>query len=669
MYKKLFLFLFTLTFSTIAFAQQADPVLFTINGKPVYRSEVQRAYDKGNEYAETKETIENFVLSYADFRRNVEEAKAQRLDTVRTYVNSYRAYKDQMSAPYLKDTISEPRFIKKIYDRMLENVEINHIMFPFSSDVVFPADTLDVYQKAVAVRGKILKDGFKGEEFQQEMTSSMLTKLEDRKGYIGWTAPFMFPYKVEDAIYSLPIGEISQPIRSAKGYHIIQVLGKRPAVGSVEIEQVIFGFPKIPPTQHQIDSVSKVANREYKNIRSTADFQSLCDEFSAVHETGDNGCYFGVIGLENNLPPAFTMAAFNIENPGDVSPPVMTNYGFHIQRLLRKIPVPEFSAISAQLREKIIKSDKVQEYSNDSRRQLMSDFNVKIDENVYAKLNNIAVTVSPRDSAFLEKIQNGDDVIFSIDGKRNYQVKEFAKYLGNRQRQLQRDPSEIQMFQVFDASPYSLSTDLLRDYFDSFVSMLASDYSEYTLEQRNPEFGQLMGEFSDGLLLFDVMDKNVWKKSKTDEAGLTQYFEKNKSKYSLDGKKYKGMIVYAKNEEYMKQAQSVAKKQPSVKGFIETMRSTLNKDSVVVRIEPGLWVKGNNAYVDNKIFGGVEPAPFSGYPYFFVTGKFITKPEDFTDVRTAVENDYQAELEKEWAMYLKNKYKVEIDESVLNTMK
>ncbi|MDL2303549.1 peptidyl-prolyl cis-trans isomerase [Dysgonomonas sp. OttesenSCG-928-D17] len=669
MYKKLFLFLFTLTFFTIAFAQQADPVLFTINGKPVYRSEVQRAYDKGNEYAETKETISDFVRSYADFRRNVEEAKAQRLDTVRTYINSYRAYKDQISEPYLKDTVSEPRYIKKIYDRMLENVEINHIMFPFSSDVVFPADTLEVYEKAVAMRKKILKDGFKGEEFRQELTSSMLTKLEDRKGYIGWTAPFMFPYKVEDAIYSLPVGEVSLPIRSAKGYHIIQVLGKRPAAGSVEIEQVIFGFPKIPPTQHQIDSVSKVANREYKNIRSSADFQSLCDEFSAVHETGDNGCYFGVIGLESNLPPAFTMAAFSLENPGDVSPPVMTNYGFHIQRLLRKIPVPELSVINDQLREKIIKSDKVQEYSNDSRRQLISQFNVRVDENAYNKLKAIATTISPRDSLFLENLQNGEDIIFSIDNERNYQVKEFVKYLGNRQRELQRDPNEIQMFQVFDASPYSLSTDLLKDYFDSFVSMLVSNYAEYTLEKRNPEFGRLMGEFSDGLLLFDVMDKNVWKKSKTDEIGLAKCFEKNKSKYSLGGKKYKGIIVYAKNEEYMKEARSVAKKQPSVKGFIETMRATLNKDSVVVRIEPGLWAYRNNAYVDNQIFGEPEPAPLSGYPYFFVTGKFITKPEDFTDVRTAVENDYQAQLEEEWSAYLKNKYKVEIDESVLNTMK
>ena len=85
-------------------------------------------------------------------------------------------------------------------------------------------------------------------------------------------------------------------------------------------------------------------------------------------------------------------------------------------------------------------------------------------------------------------------------------------------------------------------------------------------------------------------------------------------------------------------------------------------------MEPGSWAKGNNKFVDNKIFGGVAPAPRKDFPFFFVTGNYIDTPQDYTDVQNEVEIDYQEFLEKEWDTYLKNKYKVEIEQSVIDTI-
>ncbi|WP_029906795.1 peptidylprolyl isomerase [Prevotella sp. 10(H)] len=670
MIKKPFLSFIALLTTFSLFAQQNDPIVFKINDIPVYKSEFEQAYKKGD--AENKESINDFLQSYINFKMNVAEAKAQQLDTTEVYQRQFSSYRLQIAEPYLKeDDAFENEYITKIYNRMLENVEINHVMFPFfDSEIVLPSDTLRMYKKAMEAREKILKSGFTGADLTTPNSGSVfLPRAESRNGYVGWVSPFMFSAKVEDAIYSLPVMEVSMPIRAARGYHIIQVLNRRQALGSAEIEQVLFKFTRIPPPQQQIDSVGKVAWREYNNIKHPADFQSLCDLFSKVHQTGDKGCYFGVVSLDSNLPMDFTMAAFNLEKEGDISKPVMSNFGYHIIRLIRKIPLPTFDKIKYDIRDRIYKSDKVQELSDEKRRRLKSYFNVTLNDNAYRKLLDIAETVSPRDSAFLKKINNGNDILFSIEGKRAYPVREFAKYIYYRQKERQRSNDELRIMQIEDASPYSLSTDILQEYLDGFQNLLLSDYEESTLENRFPEFKNVVEEFSDGLLFFEVQDRNIWKRAKTDKAGLEDYFATHKSQYSLTESKYKGMVVYAKDETSLKKAESIAKKKKDTDSFIREIKNTLNKDLIRVRIEPGSWLKGENSYVDNKIFGGSQPKPYEGYPYFFVTGKMIDKPEDYTDVRNEVERDYQEKLEKDWNSYLKSKYKIEIDESVLNSIK
>lgn len=668
MIKKHSLLFFALLTTLGILAQQDDTVVFSIDGVPVYKSEVEYAYKKGNANAETKQDFGDFVNSYINFKLNVTEAKAQQLDTTASYQRQLSSYRSQMAQQYMNNTDYEDEYIEKIYKRMKENVEINHVMFPFDNkEIVLPADTLRMYKKAMEARAKILKGGFTGAELSTPRSGAMFyPRAESRNGYIGWVSPFMFAAKVEDAIYSLPLNEVSMPIRAARGYHIVQVLNRRPAMGAVEIEQVVFNFSHLPPSQQQIDSVGKVAWREYENIKSPADYQSLCDLFSKVHKMGTNGCYFGIIKLDSNLPMDFTMAAFSLEKAGDISKPVMSNYGYHIIRLLRKIPTESLDVMRKQLRERILRSDKVQELSDEKRRSLKSYFNVAVNKEAYSKLYEITETVSPRDSVFLKMIKNGDDILFDIDGQRAYPVREFAKYINYRQKERIKDTNDITIMQIEEASPYSLSSDILNEYFEGFQALLLSDYEENTLDKRFPDFARIVNEFSDGLLYYDVQNKNVWERSKTDTEGLAACFDKNKVKYSLDGPRYKGMVVYAKSGDILKKAEAASKKVKSREAFIKEIDDTLNKDSIRVKIEPGLWIKGGNAYVDNKIYEGATPPPFKGYPYFFVTGKFIDTPEDYTDVRYAVELDYQEKLEKEWAAYLQNKYKVEINKSALN---
>lgn len=669
MIKKLFLIFNTLLSALCLFAQQGDPVVFSINGNPVYKYEVEYARKKNESNLQNKEPISDFIQSYIEFRMNVEEAKSEQLDTTANYLRQLASYRKKMAEPYLQDTVSGKEYVKKIYDRLLENVEINHLLLPFDKDVVFPVDTVLIYKKALDARNEILKNGFSTDVLKMaEATPNRHQGIEGKNGYLGWIAPFMLSAQLENIVYTMGIGEISMPVRTLKGYHIVQVLSKRSAIGSAEIEQVMFRFNQIPATQYQIDSVRKVAQKEYNSLQSGTDFDFLCKAFSDAYKTGEKGCYFGMVGVESNLSPEFISAVFALEKTGDISKPVKTDYGFHIVRLLRKIPVPDFDILKNQIIEKLQSASRIHAYNKEKKQRLMQAMGVKLNEEVYAKLNEIAINVSPRDSSFLNYITNEEESLVDISGRRNVPVKEFGRYISYRQKSLLKDSDELEMMTVEDASPYSLSTDILKEYLDNFLAILAADYQDDILEEIYPDFNMLMSEFSGGLLSLELKNKYIWDRAKTDDTGLANYFSRNKSKYKLDQPRYKGVVIYAKNEKSLKEATALAKKAKTLDALIHQMRNTVNKDSVLVRIEPGLWIKGENKYVDHEIYGEKEPAPFDGFPFFQISGKFIKKPEEYKDVRAEVEFDYQNQLEKEWSTYLKNKYKVDINESVLNTI-
>ncbi|MDR3059293.1 MAG: peptidylprolyl isomerase [Prevotella sp.] len=675
MNKKLFTLLITLLTTFCMYAQQAaDPVAIKINGKPVLRSELEEAYIKSNQLRadDNKESLSDFVQSYIDFKMNVEEAKAQNLDTTGNYVRDLSTARVEMARKYMQDTLYENTYIQKIYDRLLENVEINHILLPLEGDLVYPVDTVALYNKAMELRAKLLKNGFEGEGYDKTLQTSIMMDNNKRNGYIGWTVPFMFASKVEDAIYTLPINEISQPIRTVHGYHIVQVLGKRPAVGSVEIEQVLFNFSKIPASQHQIDSVGKVAWREYKNIHSSSDFNSLCEEFSRVMETKEKGCYLGFIGLDSPLSPSFVNTAFDLKQDGDVSEPVRSDYGYHIMRLLQKAPVPAYGDIKNALRKRIEKSDKLESMISEKHRNMAADLKLYINKDAYSKLNDITNKVSPKDSAFFNMVSNKNDILFTFNNIETYTVNNFIEYIRYTQRLINasRSGDAPDMFIYTDLIKHTLSTDILREYFNDYLSRNMTNYYYATLSDRFVEYKEQLNSISDELLLFTVKNKNIWDRSVTDEKGLSDYFNKNKSKYSLDGTKYKGLIIHTKKEGILKEIESLAIKEKKRDSLIEKIRNSFNKDSVQVLMEPGLWIKGQNQYVDNKIFGvAKEVTSPKGYQFFSVVGDFISSPQDYTDVRSSVELDYQDALEKEWRIYLRNKYKVETDESVLKTIK
>ena len=184
------------------------------------------------------------------------------------------------------------------------------------------------------------------------------------------------------------------------------------------------------------------------------------------------------------------------------------------------------------------------------------------------------------------------------------------------------------------------------------------------------ELRNLVREYHDGLLLFEISNQTVWEKAAKDSVALANYFKKNKKQYKWDEPHYKGMVFHVKVPEDVAAVKNCVKGLPFEK-WADRLRTTFNNDSVIrIRVEKGIFKKGDNAYIDKFVFKkDTTTREVKNYPIDDVCGKLIKKPETFEDVRGQVTADYQDMLEKQWVAELRKKYAVSVDEAVLATIK
>lgn len=189
------------------------------------------------------------------------------------------------------------------------------------------------------------------------------------------------------------------------------------------------------------------------------------------------------------------------------------------------------------------------------------------------------------------------------------------------------------------------------------------------MQAADSDLNNLVREYHDGLLLFEISNREVWDKAAKDEAGLDAYFKKHKKDYKWDSPRFKGMAYHVKDAADVKAVRDCVKSLPFDQ-WNEKLRATFNSDSVIrIRVEKGIFKEGDNKLIDREVFKkNVEVKETKNYPIDAVFGKKMTAPKSFEDVRNLVTADYQDVLEKEWVTSLRKKYSVVVDKAVLATV-
>jgi len=635
-----------LTFSGGLLSQANDPALMTINDKPVPKSEFEYIYNKNNSNNSLdKKTLDEYVDLFVNFKLKVEEAKAQGIDTTASFINELAGYRTQLTKPYLTDIKVDNELLQEAYSRLKEDVDVSHILIRVAPNAT-PADTLIAWNKINTILRRLQKK----EDFAKVANEiSEDQSAVENGGHIGWISAFRTVYPFETVAYNTPVGSFSRPVRTTFGYHILKVNDRRNSLGEVLVSHIMRFTSK---DNEDLNKKAKVTiDSLYQRVLAGDDFGALASKYSEDRGSATKNGELPWFGT-GRMVPEFETAAFALKNIGDVSMPIQSAYGWHIIKLIDQKGLASFESMKADVERKVKRDERANRGQDAFLNKLRVDYNYQVNSANVQEFYKLAEKRNLSDSTFLSEAGKLNKPLFGFDAK-NYTQQDFALYLKNN-----------------NSTEKTIASEMIDEKFNAFSNRELLTYEDGQLEKKYEDFRFLMQEYHDGILLFEVSNREVWDRASKDTAGLAKYFNTHKNDYTWEKPHYKGRVIYCKDKATFKAAKSIVKKAHN-DSIDKYLRTRLNDSIQYVKIEKGLFVQGENKVVDNKVFKTKEEyKPTEDYPYVFVVGKKLKNiPEDYTDVRGLVTADYQEYLEKEWIKTLRAKYPVAVDQNILKTVK
>jgi peptidyl-prolyl cis-trans isomerase SurA len=474
----------------------------------------------------------------------------------------------------------------------------------------------------------------------------------DNKGDLNYFTALDMVYPFESAAYNTKVGDVSPVVRTRFGYHILKVYDKRDSRGEITVEHIMVKVPKGASDQDKANAKIKI-DEIYAKFKGGQNFEELAKQFSDDKQSNDRGGLLQPF-KGGRLPKAFEDAAFALKANGDVSEPMLSQYGWHIIKRMDLKGIPAFNDIKNEIKSKI---------TRDSRSQMGR---VALIERV-KKENNFKENIKNRDefnkimdSTYLKATWKaeraakfGNKEIFNLGGK-SYKQNDFAKFLES---------------QMTFKSPTD-EVELMKGIYKTWVEENIVAFEDSQLEKKYVDFANLYREYRDGILLFDLTDQKVWSRAVKDTAGLKAFYETNKNKYlweeRADVTTYKCL-----NDKVVKDLRKLYKDGKSEKQIVEILNFT---SQLNVSVENVMYLKGENKNVDANWKKGIAEKDIKDDKekkiLVIVVNNILPKsPKTLGECRGNVTADYQNYLDTEWLNYLKNKYVVKVDQDVLNTIK
>lgn len=410
---------------------------------------------------------------------------------------------------------------------------------------------------------------------------------------------------------------------------------------------------------------------------------SMSDDKISAQDSGRLGW---ITGMTTVYP--FECAAYNTK-VGEHSGIIRSGYGYHIVKVNARRPSRGQVKVAHIFKRKFVDFT---QYQQDSLKNVVSG--------IYKKLQNgeSFEDLANSESDDLSGRKNGGELPWLTTGRTNeifedaaFAIKDIdgisepieAPYGWHIIKLLDKKPIDSLSVLKSDLETRVKSDERAKIIADSFIAKLRKEYGfndsisdakvyEYeksNLEKKYPDFGLLMKEYRDGILMFNICQEEIWNKAAKDTVGLRKYFEAHKGNYKYSAPRYKGIVVRCASKDIKRKAQRMLGSVPMASAYDKLL--TLNTDETKnVRIERGVYPEGKNAIVDYYIFDKGKLPYDSKYPESFVIGKVQKEyPDSYKDVKGPVLNDYQNQVEAEWIAKLRKKYPVEIYQEVLDTIK
>jgi len=642
----IFISLFSVVFAQV----DNNATLFTIANQNVKVDEFVRVYTKNNINNQadfSKKSLDEYLDLYEKFRLKVKEAETLGMDTMPSFKNELASYRAQLTQSYLSDRKATENLMKEAYDRMQEEIDVSHILIFWPNPNPSKADSLKVLNEIKKIKADAEKTSFEEQisKYNKNTKPQYIgNKQKYEGGHLGYISVFQTVYPFENAMYNTKVGAISEPVATNFGYHLVYVKDKRPTRGKIKTAQILVKTKETDSPQNQ-EKAKEKAFQIYKEIKDGAiSFEDAVKKYSEDRKTKYKKGELPLLSSAEMIE-SYADASFALKNDGDISEPIKSKIGWHIIKRLKKEELKSFDEIKLGLQKRIEKDSR----SNVAKKLMINDTKAKFgfSENEYAvnnlkqaMINNLGKNLNAKDY---------NETLFTI-GKNQVKQSDFIKWFGHS-RSNSAKALEIQF-----NNKYTL-----------FKNSTITKYREDHLEEIDTEFKNLMKEYHDGILLFELTNKEVWTKAVEDTTGLKEYFDNNRDKYI-----WKERIVYTNYIAKDAKTASKIKKYLAKGKSKDFILSKLNKKEQTVTAKTKTEEKNSNDFVKSISWtkGTIaEENNLDGSSKISYVEN-ILKPvkKELKETRGYVISDYQDFLENKWIKKLKTKYPIVLNKEVFNSL-
>ena len=541
--KRILLALAIFQLSTFSFQllAQTDPVIIEVGGKQIRQSEFMRDFNAnvgqqlakkpGVTAAEKRAALEEYVDLYATFRAKLLDAHARGFDTTIELRNELARYRKELAAPYLIDSATLKNLLAEAYERNHYSLHAAHILVPASASAS-PEDTLKAYNTAMELYNRIVKGGEDFFEVSAEQFRKMNPEATPRpnEGDLGYFTVFDMVYPFENAAYSLQVGEVSKPVRTRYGYHLIKLLDRVEGLyGKVTMAHIWL---------HSTDSTNRRDDiyNIYKQLKQGVEFAGLARQ-SDDRTTSNSGGVLTDASL-SQLPPEYIHELVGLKE-GEFSKPFFTQYGWHVIKLIKRDTLPLPENLEGFYKQRMTRDQRGNESrktfaANSRKRYGIIDCTTTPEQTVAKgrKKKNAPVKMRATLDELVREVPDSvrygrwrmnesvfvDTTPLVITPSRNYTSLDVARYINGRQRERSRE--EMRTY--------------LQGRYEEFLDSVSIAYADSQLENTYPEFAQIVDEYRRGLMIFNYNDAMIWHKAINDSVGFADFYARESRTKRLD---------------------------------------------------------------------------------------------------------------------------------------
>lgn len=515
-------------------AQNDNPVVMEVGGRQIRQQEFMKDFNlsvgdglnaRNASEAEKSNALKEYVELYANFQAKLLDAKANGMDTAEDLREELSRYRKDLAAPYLIDSVMLENIMREAYERNRYALHAAHILVRVKSDAS-PEDTLAAYQRAMELRERAVNgENFHNLAIEEVRRLRPNAEVHPNEGELNFFSSFDMVYPFENGAYALQPGEISQPVRTRYGYHIIKLIEKVEFYGKVTLQHY---------WKRNADNKADV-ELAYDRLLSGTPFEMIARQSDDL-STANSGGYL-VDATMQQLPQEFVVVLSRMQE-GEISKPFLTRYGWHILRLVKKETLPPYERMESYYKQKMSRDMRGEasrkSFAASTRKKYgIVDYTTtpvpvkgkkkKSKEPVKMMANLDELSANLTKDIFAGK-WNVEDSVFrdmttlvSVPGK-EYNILDVVDYIRRTQS---RESTRMEL------------SYMARLRYDDFLDSVSIAYADSQLEKENPAFAELVDEYRRGLMIFNYNEKNIWKKALKDSAGFAGFYARESVKKSL----------------------------------------------------------------------------------------------------------------------------------------